>query len=72
MSHLHDIATFADLMGQRFREAGMNTPRIVLHEGDAEKLRAMMGEKEAGHYAEAGAAHVANFGGVKVFRPRGK
>ena len=47
-----DLAAMIALTGDRFRQAGLNPPRMVLTPGDYDKLRAMMRPELLGAYDE--------------------
>lgn len=66
-----DIAAMVDLMGQRFRAAGLNPPRLVLTQGDVDKLIGMVPGETRDFYTSTGDARAALvIAGVKVYAAR--
>jgi hypothetical protein len=65
-----DLAAMIDLMGQRFRAAGINPPRLVMTQGDIDKLKALAGPIGA-HYAPDGNdGAMVVIAGVRIFAAR--
>lgn len=63
------LAAMVSLTADRFRDAGLNPPRLVLASaGDYDKLRAMIPEDERSHYDFDEAGLTIN--GARIYPPK--